>query len=270
MKQLFFICICLLFLTCAHKVSAAEGILAEFTDPQSAQGLDSANMPQETLKVVFYPHKEAVISSELQSTVKIIAKEFGQSFKKDDMLIHLSEDMFAWQRDKAEAIYNQELKTFNVISRLYREKSRSVIELEEARGKLNVAKANVNIANKEFDNCTIKAPYNGRVEKVFINEGEWVEPGAMLLKIVDDSILYARTLILWNHVDAFPLGKTVDIIVNNGLKVSGSVSHISASMDSASQTFEIQIEVHNVDQKLRSGMTGAISLDGSLVHSHEQ
>ncbi len=42
--------------------------------------------------------------------------------------------------------------------------------------------------------------------------------------------------------------------------MKGKVSHLGAVMDSASQTFEIDIEVPNSDGTLISGMTGKIVL----------
>ncbi|WP_320173975.1 efflux RND transporter periplasmic adaptor subunit [Maridesulfovibrio sp.] len=232
----------------------------DFSEQDAKIDAESHKSPQSTYSVVFYPRKEVILSAEVESTVSHIAKEFGQSFKKGQVLIKLDPQIFIWRQDKAKAMHAEAAATFKVTEELYQDKSRSIIDLEKARAELSIAKANMRIAGKEVSFCTITAPYSGRVEKLLVDEREWVEAGTPLIKIVSDSVLLARTLVPWNVLKSFPIGKQVTIELTNGETVTGKVSHVGAVMDSASQTFEVKIEVPNSKRKLKCGMTGHIPM----------
>lgn len=252
-----------LLLTSASVAFAGNSSLPsfpDFSDEKATKDDDSRTSLQGTYNVVFYPRKEVILSAEVESTVSQIAKEFGQSFKKGQVLIKLNPDMFILRQDKAKALHKKAVETFKIIEGLFKNKSRSVIDLEEARADLAISKANMRIAGKEVGFCTIKAPYSGRVEKLLVDEQEWVEAGTPLIKIVSDSVLLARTLVPWNELKAFPIGKLVEIELTSGEIVKGKVSHVGAVMDSASRTFEVKIEVSNTKRKLKCGMTGHIPM----------
>ncbi len=214
--------------------------------------------PSEFFSTVLKPRQEAILSAEVDARVEKIAKEFGQPFRKGEKLIQLDSTLYRLRVKKAEAEEAKEQITFTAISDLYKNRSSSIIDLEEARLNLSNAKTELVFARYRLDRCAISAPYNGRVERLAVNENEWVNAGDPLIKIVGDGTLLARTLIPASSLPLFTLDKEVEIALADGKKVAGRVSHLGAVMDSASQTFEIDIEVPNTDGSLISGMTGKI------------
>lgn len=253
-----------------HAYNSTLPTFPDFSEKSaSSNEVVGESVPQDVFSVVFSPRKEVILSSEVDSTVSLISKELGQPFKKDEVLISLDPQMFLWRLDKAKALYSKALATFKVIENLYKDKSRSIIDLEEAKADLSIAKVNMSIASQEVAFCKIKAPYSGRVEKVAVDEKEWVESGTPLIKIVSDSVLLARTLVLGKDVNLFPLGKVVSIELSNGGIVKGKVSHVGAVMDSASQTLQVNIEVKNIDGKLKCGMRGHVVMPLNKVAHNE-
>ncbi|TIH15585.1 efflux RND transporter periplasmic adaptor subunit [Marinifilum sp. JC120] len=248
----------LLLVPCALAYNSTLPTFPDFSEQGTGNDPDLHKTMQGTFKVVFSPRKEVILSAEVDSTVSLIAKEFGQSFKKGQVLIKLNPEMFIWRQDKAKALHKKAAETFKVIENLYKDKSRSIIDLEEARADLTISKANMRIASKEVGFCTITAPYSGRIERLLVDEREWVEAGTPLIKIVSDSVLLARTLVPWDELKSFPVGSPINIKLSSGETVKGKVSHVGAVMDSASQTFEVKIEVPNTKRKLKCGMTGHI------------
>jgi len=254
---------CLLVVSAFAAETSVSGVpnfaaIVDGSDPVSEpQGLSSRSK-QETFSVVLDPRKEAVLSTEVDATVKTVRKEFGQSFKKGDVIIQLDSKLYLLRLEKAKALYKKASAKHDVISQLHAQKARSIVDLEEAKAELVVSKANMRMAEQEIAYCTIRAPYAGRVEKLAVNEREWVEKGTPLVKIVSDSVLLARTLVPWNSLGQFPMGKSVAIKLDNGIQVQGTVSHVSAVMEPASQTFDVNIEVPNSKGELKCGMTGSV------------
>ncbi len=260
----FFIAACWSVLCPSLPLNAADSEeFPTFNDITAEEGglvgeIKTPAIQQESFSVVLKPRREAILSAEVDGRVEQIVKEFGQSFRKGQTLIRLNSSLYRLRLQKAQATEALEQTTFDTISRLYQNKSRSIIDLEEARANLSIARTELAFANHNFARCTISAPYNGRVERLAVNEQEWVNAGDPLLKIVGDGTLLARTLVPANYLSAFAVGKPVEIILTGGKKVAGKVSHLGAVMDSASQTFEIDVEVTNPDGTLISGMTGRL------------
>ncbi len=242
---------------CALIAAADCGVLkaADFSDLTAEEESVCA---AESLSVVLNPRQEAVLSAQVNACVHRIHKEFGQGFQKGDLLLTLDRRLFSLRLSQAQAVYLQKKRNFDTISDLYNHQSRSVIDLEDARAELSVAEINRELAKYDLEHCTIRAPYAGRVEQLAVDEREWVRTGDPLVKIVNDATLLARTLIPAVSLKAFPIGSKVQMTLTGGQMATGRVSHIGAVMDSASQTFEVKIEVPNPKGVLRSGMTGKI------------
>ncbi len=84
------------------------------------------------------PRKEAVLSTEVDSAVRAVRKEFGQAFKKGDVLILLDSRLYNLRLEKAKALYKKASAKHDVIAKLYAQKARSIVDLEEAKAELIV------------------------------------------------------------------------------------------------------------------------------------
>ena len=71
----------------------------------------------------------------------------------------------------------------------------SAKELIEAEREAALAGGQRDLAAHEWQACTIRAPYAGRVARVLINEHEFVQRGTPLIEIADDTVLLARFLL---------------------------------------------------------------------------
>ncbi|THB71463.1 MAG: efflux RND transporter periplasmic adaptor subunit [Desulfovibrio sp.] len=229
--------------------------------PASAQDTAGADLGT-PLSVVFTPRYEAIVASEVTATILEVNKEFGQAFTQGDVLVLLDDSRFRLARNRAGAQVAAASKTYSVNQELFENDSASVLEVEQARGALGVAQAEYAQADRDIESCTIVAPFTGRVSKLMVNAHETVQEGQELLEIVDDSVLLVKTLLPSAAFRSVSVGLEVMIQVNEiDAQVSGAVSHISATLDPASGTFEIYAEVDNSEGQLRSGMTGTLILD---------
>ncbi len=148
--------------------AAVKDELPGFNDITAEKGSESSMPatvaePLESFSVVLKPRREAVLSAEVDARVERVLKEFGQSFRKGEKLVQLDSTLYRLRLKKAKAEEAKEQTAFTAISDLYKNKSSSIIELEEARLNLSNAKTEVVFARYKLDRCTISAPYNGRV-----------------------------------------------------------------------------------------------------------
>lgn len=215
-----------------------------------------------TIPVLLQPSRKVILSAEVSARLLKIHKEMGESFKEGDILLELDSTVFSAKKSKMEADLKTAETALNAVTRLYKSNSRSQLDLMKAENDKAVAAANLVVAEHELDACSLKAPYSGRVVKVFPDEYELLQCGQELISIVDDRILRARFLAPAKFFSSLKKGDKV-LITIPGIpeQFSGNITNISAAIDAASNTLEVYAEVNNEESKLRGGMVGTLIID---------
>ncbi len=248
MRRLLFFVLALVF---AAAPAGAQTKVVSAEDAVPAAG--------EPLSVVFTPFQEAVLSAQLFARVARIEREMGQSFEAGDTLVLLDRRKYEIIEDKFEAQAVAAGKNLRVTRKLRKNKSVSALDLANAVRDAGVAGAELAKARRALDECDVRAPYPGRVKKLFVHAHETVDEGDPLVEIVDDRRLFARVLMPSSLFGKVHIGDKVGIKVREtGGTVAGVVSHVNEALDPASATFEVYAVVENAGQKLRSGMTGRL------------
>lgn len=232
--------------------------------PAAETGTDNASRDLSKEKPVFVnlvPRERAVLSAEVMSTVTRIHKELGEIFKAGEPLIELDSTVYAANRDKARAQVETARAQLESKQSLLVDGGVSTVEVEAARLNLATARANLILAQKEVDDCTLKAPYDGRVVRVLVNRYETVQPGQKLIEIVNDRVLRAQFLVPSAALKQIAKGASVSITVPEAeLKVRGAITHIGAVVDPASSRVKVFAEIANPGRTIRAGMRGYLLL----------
>ncbi len=112
------------------------------------------------------------------------------------------------------------------------------------------------------DTMDIDSPLGGFVMKKMVNEGDYVETGAVLFQIADLSTV-------WVMLDAYEMDKpwlrfgqtaTFTVEALPGRTFEGRISFIAPVLDETTRTFKVRVSVANPDLVLRPGMfvTGTV------------
>lgn len=66
------------------------------------------------------------------------------------------------------------------------------IRIKETQSSLAAANARLGQAKANFERCSVRAPFGGRLTHVSVEQGQYVSPGQMLVTLADDSVLEIR------------------------------------------------------------------------------
>lgn len=164
----------------------------------------------------------------------------------------------------------EEAKTAAAVARaelelLERERESHRIEtahaVEAARIEVQIEEARLLEARAHLEDCVLKAPFAGRVEKVHAHRLEVSTTGRQLLDLLDDRTLLARCIVPIAHLDSLKMGRRARIrVLEVGSPVDGRLVQIGARVEAVSSTIGIAFEVANPDGALRVGMRGTIDL----------
>jgi len=163
--------------------------------------------------------------------------------------------------DHLAKIYSPELLTAQaeLLSALRFNDSRAVRSAREKLalwGLSNKAIAAIEKKEEPSDTMDIDAPLGGFVMEKLVNDGDYVDTGAVLFKIADLSAV-------WVILDAYEMDKpwlrfgqpvTFTVEALPGRSFEGRISFIPPVLDPTTRTFGIRINVANDDLLLRPGM----------------
>ncbi len=135
-------------------------------------------------------------------------------------------------------------------------------QLENIRSKIKNTKLDI-------ENTTILAPFDGIIESSYVEEGTYVRPGDMIVKIVDLNPIKIQGYISESDVNKIKLGKKANIEISNSQKKNGIITFISPVAETSTRTFEFIVEVNNDDLLFKSGQTTSISIDINSVNAHK-
>ena len=103
-------------------------------------------------------------------------------------------------------------------------------------------KSKIKNINLDIENTKILAPFDGIIESSYIEEGTFVRPGDMIIKIVDLNPIKIQGYISELDINKIKLGKTANIEISNSLKKNGIITFISPVAETSTRTFEFIIE----------------------------
>ena len=219
-----------------------------------------------TVMVVLFPFREAEIAAKVDGTVREYKFRVGEQFKAGDTLLVLDDTQYRIEADAkvqaqfAEESYVAQKKLFDEEFQSKLELKRRETEVATANARKKVADANLAESRLQLSYCTLKVPFDGKIEAILSREHETIRAGQPLFRVIDDSKLLA--------VMNVPVSKMPEVgekmwfgFSDNRIQVEGTVFEVSPRADHRSGTVEVKALIANSDGKLSAGLTGVL-IDG--------
>lgn len=225
------------------------------------------------VRAVFFPFRESIISSRVDSVLLKYNYREGERFKAGDILVKL--DSSRYQQIKAQAVARNadivnQIKYFTKIYKSNLDLFKQGMQGEQAlaKNKLDmdtninnkaITQAKLRLAELDLAACNIIAPFDGIMGEKKVQEYEFVRVGQPLFTVVDDNQLLAIVNLPKNILSSLTIGKTMHIKLDdiNG-ECQGTLYAVSAKIDYSSGTIEAKILIDNSKHKLKAGMTGTL------------
>lgn len=224
--------------------------------------MNSSDIGGEKVRVLLLPGEETVLSGEISARVIKLSVDFGDSFKKGQNLISLDCEMHNAQLKKAEAELEEAEKIYEVNKHLEELASISEIDLAVSKSKKIKASAELNLRRDMADNCSIKAPFSGRVVSIKVNEYEYITPGQPLIEIVGSRDFELQMFVKSSWLQWLKKGQIFNVYIDETKKeYKASIMSIGARVDPVSQTIEIRGKMDMPHHELLSGMSGTAYFD---------
>ena len=119
-------------------------------------------------------------------------------------------------------------------------------------------KSNFERAKLELDNASIKAPFDGIVDRISIDEGDFLSRGSTCATLLDLDPMILVGEISESDLINISKGSKAFIETLDGNTFNGEISFIAASANPYTHTFRVEVKVENTDSLIKDGASAKI------------
>ena len=129
-------------------------------------------------------------------------------------------------------------------------------EQQVAQANLEVAKSELAEAKLQLERRRLKAPFAATVVAVSRQPGEWLEPGSVVLRLIQLDRLRVEGFVSADEAVLMAPGQRVRIVFPGNVvePVSGEVSFVSPEVEPVNQQVRIWADFDNPEKRIRPGL----------------
>ncbi|MDJ0627551.1 MAG: efflux RND transporter periplasmic adaptor subunit [Rhodobacter sp.] len=136
------------------------------------------------------------------------------------------------------------------------------------RAAFAAAEAGVAAAEQAVADTVLRAPFDGRLEDLWIDPGEFVPAGKAVARVVDRDPLTVRARIPQQSLHRIRTGQEAMIAFITGQIRKGVVSFVGANADPETRTFALEVEVENKEGEIPAGVSAEIRIPTGEAVAH--
>lgn len=206
--------------------------------------------------VLIYPEMAGLLQ-------KVHVKE-GQYVKKDEVLATIDDGGMQQQLAQVEAAAQLAETTYQRQKRLWEQKIGSEIQYLQTKTDYLAKKNQVEQLTKQLAKFQIKAPFDGTIDDVIIDEGTIVAPGPgfEVFRIINLNNMYLEADIPETYVASVKKGKSVIVeFPVLGTSVNTKVRQTANFINPANRTFRAEIGVPNKGGAIKPNLTAKLKIN---------
>jgi len=144
----------------------------------------------------------------------------------------------------------------------------SEVAIAASGARREAAKAHLERQKLNFARTRITAPFDGVVEDLHLDEGDYAMPGDACATLIDLDPMLVAAQVTEEQVEYLRLGSLVKGSTRVGRPLEGELSFIGNQSDPVTRTYTVEITLDNEDYSLRSGLTVSLraKLDEVIAH----
>lgn len=208
------------------------------------------------------PKNHVNILAEEGGLLTMLLRDKGMYVRKGDTLAVLENVILAASYKEAAAALKQAELDKSSKAVLYEQKAISENEYLTSEYGFERSKALYELAAARFSKLAITAPLSGVVNDRYYDQGAYILPMTPVFDLIDNSRIKITAGIAERFLPDIRKGTPADITFDTlpEFRLASQVSYVNNSIDTASRTFQIEIEMANPGNRLAPQMQANIRL----------
>jgi membrane fusion protein, multidrug efflux system len=231
--------------------------------PAAAAGPKNDATPPvaDTVRVLLIADRETTISSPVTARIKMLHVSIGMPFGSGQTLVSFDCEEPVARLGMAKAELAGAVETHEAKIRMQGLEQASDVEVALAASAAAKARAQVALQNAQVGQCSIKAPWAGRVAKVHVRTHMSVTPGLPMVDLVKSGPLRLKLNAPSRMLSKIKVGTLFDVAIDEtGKSYQARVLAVNGRVDPVSQTIEIESAIAKNYEELLPGMSGVALL----------
>jgi membrane fusion protein (multidrug efflux system) len=221
--------------------------------PQPAAPAPASALDKREIRAQLTPRRYTTLAAEIGATVS----PEGARFRAGETLVSFDCTLQHAQLNKAKAALGGAEKVWKANLRLAELNAVGRVELEVSEAEVAKARAEVASNAAVIGKCALAAPFAGRVAEQKVREQQYVQPGQVLLEIIDDSVLELDFIVPSRWLAWLKPGHAFQVAIDEtGKSYPAKVLRIGARVDPVSQSIKLSAALDGKFNDLLAGMSG--------------
>lgn len=224
--------------------------------------------PLQVVQGQLEPARLVEIRSQINTHLTERTVEWGTSVTRGDLLFRLNPETRAAELERAEAdllLRQAELRGGEV---LFNRKLLSETEFLRLKATAATARAERDLNALNLQYSEIYAPFDGIVDRLPIEEGDYVQTGQTLATLVDISSLRLIAYIPQQQVYPLRTGLDVKATLLDGTILTGMLTFIASFAEESSRSFRVEARIDNPERKRVAGASATLTISLPEQYAH--
>lgn len=261
MRKLILACLVLVAVSCADKKSRKVVV----KEPINVGIMTVAPMGSQYYNVYvgeINASGSAVISTNHSGVLEAINVKQGTRVKKGDVLAEVISKNVQASYEISHATLRQAEDGYERVKKVHESGTVADVKLIEIETQLAKAKAAAKSSELSLEECKIKAPFDGTVSDVLVEQGIHVNPGSPILKLIDLSTVEIAIPVPEGEIGRIKIGQKalIDVPALNITDIEAHVELKGVTAAFPSHTYKCTLVPDKKQTKLYPGMVCKVRL----------
>lgn len=214
------------------------------------------------------PDRDTMMRAETSGEIAEVLVSKGQDVSAGDVIARFDPTNNDADANRAAEALIQAQREFDNAEQLLDRGVATTDRVVQARAALASAQAQVTAVEQAAEALTITAAFDGRIETLNLDEGEFVSAGTEVGRLVDITPLTVAIQVAQQSLTRLSVGQPATVRFITGEARDGVVTFVGTSAASETRTFLAEIEVENENGAIPAGISAEVIIPTGEVTAH--
>ncbi len=215
----------------------------------------------EPIRVLLAPELETTLSSPVAARITSLNATLGARFNAGQTLVSFNCQESVARKGIADAELSAAVEQHEAKVRMQGLEQASDVEVAVAASAVAKAKSQLALQQAQVSQCSVSAPWAGRIAKVHARNFMTVSAGQPLVDLVKTGPLKLKLNVPSRWLSQLQVGSVFDVSIDEtGKTYQARVVAINSRIDPVSQTIELEAGMAQAYPELLAGMSGVASM----------
>ena len=256
-----------LFASPATEDNASE-VELKLTNVQAEWFEVQAYEPQLVLRGRTEANRSVDVKAQIAGRIVAVPTDEGVSVEAGQTICEVDQEDRRQRFQHAKAGLNQATIEYQGAQKLKQGGYQSELAIAQAKTRLESARVALKRSSLDLNNLSIKAPFDGVIERRPVEVGDFVQPGKLCAQLVELNPLKVSAVITEQEIGKISLTRGARLTLVNGETLEGKISYLSRQANPVTRSYRVEATIANPQLRFLAGMSGSLQIAAEPMSAH--